>query len=83
MESQPRKTIFRPVNPALAAAIAEFKALKYQEAGKVMVRLFDALINDFRVENDTVELQNLPRNQGRIDVLLKLKDLLEREQTPR
>lgn len=83
MASEPNKVVFRPVNPALTAAAADFKALKYQEAGKIMVRLFDVLIADFRVENDTVELQNLPRNQGRIDVLLKLKDLLEREQTPR
>lgn len=70
---------FRPVNPEMAAAAADFKALRHESAGGVILRLLDILLNDYRIENDTAEPQVVVRNQGRIDVLLKLKQTLERD----
>ncbi|HPE06232.1 MAG TPA: hypothetical protein PLW50_00770 [Smithellaceae bacterium] len=69
----------RPIHPVAAAAIADFRALKHQDAGGIIVKLFDILLNDCRIENDTAEPNAVIRNQGRIDILLRIKSLLERD----
>lgn len=69
----------RLVNPVLAAAYADFQGLKHSESGRVVLKLLDSLIDSIRIENDTVETQSVARNQGKIDILLKMKSLLERE----
>lgn len=68
----------RPVNGLLAVAVADFKALRHQEAGVIVMKLLETLIAEYRVENDTADVGTLTRNQGKIDVLLRLKGMLER-----
>lgn len=60
-------------------AIFEFIRLKHQPSGKVVIKLLNILIDETRKENDTVGRMRLPKNQGRIEGFVQLKDYLERE----
>jgi hypothetical protein len=62
-----------------AATIAEFHTLKYEHSGAILIKLLNILINELRIENDTVNKDNLDRNQGKIDAYVGLKFYLERE----
>jgi hypothetical protein len=59
-------------------AISEFHALKSDSAGARIVILLDVLIDELRKENDTISLDRLERNQGKIEAFSQLKDYLER-----
>ena len=79
MATVERNNLPRYTKPLMATAGADFSALKHQEAGGVVLNLLNVLIDECRVDNDTAEKENVLRNQGKIDVLLKMKGLLERD----
>jgi len=57
-------------------AIIDVVALKLEPAGIKIVRLLDVLIDDVRKQNDTVDKENLLRNQGKIAGWGQLKDYI-------
>ena len=60
-----------------AEAVYDFNTLKADSAGKKISTLLDALIDEVRKENDTVDPALLGRNQGRIAAYEQLKGYLE------
>lgn len=48
-----------------------------ERAGHILFRLIPIMIQDLRELNDTASIEEIPRNQGRIDALKELLSYIE------
>jgi hypothetical protein len=65
-------------NALKAQAIGEFYSLKSTHPGNVIMGLLDILIDELRIENDTVSPDRLTHSQGKISMCFQLKSYLLR-----
>lgn len=65
-------------NPEKAQIKADLHAERNSYVGKVLQKYVTMRVQEVREQNDSAEVKDVPRNQGRIAELLELLDVLER-----
>jgi len=66
------------MNNPKAVAISEFYELLHTDAGRKIATLLDIMLGELRVYNDTACPDVVRYNQGGINVIIRLKEYLER-----